>query len=69
MLVSGIMETREIDLQRKNLFETAINTATKSGRALLGDNPALWLVFVGLALIDVLEFLALTGCHLEWLDG
>ncbi len=68
MLVSGIMETRETDLQR-NFFETATNTATKSGKALLGDNPALWIVFIGLALIDVLEFLALTGCHLEWLDG
>ena len=68
MLLFGTMEKREIQIQQDS-FGTLSDAATNHGRTLLGDNPALWLVFVGLALIDVLEFLALTGCHLEWLDG
>ena len=68
MLLFGIMEIREAQPPQHS-FETAIDAVAKHGKTLLGDNPALWLVFLGLAFIDVLEFLALTGCRLEWLDG
>ena len=44
-------------------------TCGKCGRSLFGDKPELWGVFAGIALLDVLELLALAGCHLGWLDG
>ena len=68
MLPFGTMEERETQSQQ-DLFGTAIDVATKHRNTLIGDNPALWFVFIGLAFIDVLEFLALTGFRLEWLDG
>ncbi len=68
MLLSSIMESKGCRSCGSTIAMVA-GTCGKCGRSLFGDKPELWGVFAGIALLDVLEFLALTGWHLGWLDG
>ena len=68
MLLVGTMETRACKSCGSTIARIA-GRCGKCGRSVFGDNPALWGVFAGLALLGALEALALAGCQLSWLEG